>query len=541
MVSVERSRSEPFAIVLALLMVLPVLALVVLGLGRGNSWPQLFSTTLPRLLYETVLLCSVVGIATLLLGTIMAWLITFYDFPLRRSLSWMAVLPLAIPGYILAFVMVDTFSYAGPVQTMLRGWMGWTTPSQSLIPEIRNHWGAAFVLSLALYPYVYLSARAGFLKQSMRQVEVARTLGRTPLQAFLQITLPQARPALAVGVALVLMECLNDIGAVGFFGVNTLTYGIYTTWLEKGDLATASQLALSMLAGLALLLWFEQAMRQREQSSRAEKNIPPMTPITLTGWRAAFAIIGISLPIAIGFVLPVLLLVSYATGHWASAITEKLAHAMWNSVLLAALSCLAALGLALLFGFAARGRARHVLNAVRRVASWGYAIPGTVLAIGVLMPFAAADHALNAVAKFLWGIGPGLIFSGTITALVFAYVVRFLIMATGQIDSGFDKISLHLDQVARTLGRTPVRVFREIHIPLLIPALLSAALLIIVEAIKELPATLILRPFDFETLATHTYSLASLGLLEDSAVPALVIVAVGLVPVILLTRGLERA
>ncbi len=538
--SQQFSRWQWLAAVLSLPLFLPLGALLFLALfAEHGAWAHLFSTVLPAMIWQTILLCAGVTLITLVVGTVAAWLVTFYSFPARNILKWSSLLPLAVPSYITAFAYVDYFSYSGPFQTALRQFAGWRTPAESWLPEIRSLGGAIFVIAFSLYPYVFMSARAAFLKQPMSHIDVARTLGRTPWQTFLQVTLPQARPALAIGASLVVMEVLNDIGAVQFFGVNTLTLGIYSTWLGQGNLGGAVQLAFVLFLGIAALIGFEQYMRNRNSLVRSGRPGPRIQRQPLGGLASLGAILALLLPIAIGFAGPVLLLLHYGWRRFDGFADVRFVSSTLNSALLAVLACCGTILLALLFAHANRSGGSTALRRLTSFASLGYALPGTVLAIGILIPFGLLDHGLNASAQALFGWMPGLVFSGGIAALLFAYVTRFLVIATGTVNAGFTKISPHLDQVARTLGRGPFRVFREIHLPLLRPALITATLLVFVDAMKELPATLLLRPFDFETLATDVFTLASLGQLEEAALPALAIAAVGLIPVFILSRNLR--
>lgn len=541
--SFARSTFTPLqaaAIILSVPLFLPLAAILFLAVtADGSGWPNLLRSVLPSMLWQTLLLTVGVAAVTLVVGAVMAWLVTFHSFPGRNLMKWSAILPLAVPGYITAFAYVDYFSYSGPFQTAVRKLMGWQTPAESWIPDIRSPGGAILVLAFSLYPYVYMTARAAFMRQPMSQLDVARTLGRTPWQALLQIVLPQARPALAVGASLVIMEVMNDIGAVQFFGVNTLTYGIYSTWLGQGDLGTATQLAFVLLSGIAVLIGFEHVMRTRDTLSRGGRSHSPIRRSRLRGAQAAAAFLAMFLPIAIGFLVPVLLLLHYGWRRFADLPSTAFFSAMGNSFLLAIMACAGTLVLALLFGHATRNSDNRWLSRITRFASFGYALPGTVLAIGIIIPFGFLDARINAATKALFDYVPGLILSGSMVALVFAYVTRFLVIATGTVNAGFEKISPHLDQVARTLGRKPFAVFREIHLPLLRPSLVTATLLVFVDALKELPATLLLRPFDFDTLATYVFTSASLGQLEEAALPALSIALAGLVPVFILSRNLR--
>jgi iron(III) transport system permease protein len=528
-------RQPWWAFLLSVLMALPVITIAVLAFGGGvGAWPHLLGAVLPKLLLTTVLLCGLCAALALLMGTLSAWLVSFYDFPGRAVLSWMALLPLALPGYIISFVYVDVLTFSGPVQTALRHWMGWNSPTDYWFPDIRSWQGAAIVLSLALYPYVYLAARAAFLRLPANQIYVSRTLGRTPFRALLEIVLPQARTAIFVGCVLVVIECLNDIGAATFFGVRTLTIAVYSTWLDLGDLAGAAQLALLLVLLLGVLLYIEQSVKLRQTVSGSVS--AASVPETLRGWQAFLAFVAVALPIVLGFGVPVLLLLKYGLRRFDEAFVAENISALSSSVGLAAMACVLTLAVALALNY---GRRDARVSFTTRLASLGYALPGAVLGIGLLVPLGQFDQLFNTFTNTLFSWKPGLIFSGGLFTLVFAYVVRFLIIALSNVRDGMDKIPANLVHVSRTLGRTPFRAFLEVQLPLLRPAMIASCLLVMVDAMKELPATLILRPFDFDTLATRVFTLASLGQYESAAIPALAIVLAGLVPVIVLSRSLR--
>jgi len=525
------------ALVIVVALGLPVLTILVLALAPSeNIWPHLIATVLPGYVMRTLALMAGVGIITFVTGTAVAWLVTMCRFPLRPLFVWASLLPLAMPGYIVAYAYVDFLSYAGPLQTWLRGVFGWTRPSDYWFPEIRSLGGAIFVLSMVLYPYVFLTARASFIRQPATQLEVARALGQTPWGAFRNVALPLARPGIAVGVSLALMECLNDIGAAGFFGVRTLTLGVYTTWLSQGNLGGAAQISAVMLLFIFILVWIERTARRKQSFVLPSQRPRQPDRIRLNGWQRVLAVIVCALPILVGFVVPALVLMGFAVSRLDQALSVTYLKAVYHSLLLASVAAAVAVALGLVLGYANRAlRSRFSSNTIR-VASMGYAIPGTVLGIGVLIPLAAFDNALDGFLRENFGISTGLLLSGTITAVIFAYVVRFLAVSFGTIETGLQKVTPNVAAAARTLGRGPIGAFFEVHLPLLRPALVAAGLLVFVDCMKELPATLILRPFDFETLATSVFMLASMGELEESALPALTIVAAGLLPVILLSR-----
>ncbi len=526
--------------VIGLAIALPILTIVFLSFSsQENIWPHLLSTVLPGYVWRTLCLMLGVGLLTFIIGTATAWLVTMRDFPLRRTLQWACLMPLAMPSYIVSYTYVDFFNYAGPLQTWLRGVAGWTRPDQYVFPEIRSLSGAIFVLSMVLYPYVFMTASAGFIRQPASQLDAARTLGKSSWGAFVSVALPQARPAIVVGVSLVLMECLNDIAAVGFFGVRTLTLGIYTTWLGKGNLGGAAQLAGVLLIFVFAVLWMERHARNQQPAAPHSRHQLAARRTILAGWRGILAALVCFLPIFFGFVLPGSILLNFAFKRFAATFSQPYFDAAMHSLVLSAVASIIVVGLGLALAYAHRLRSGQGMSKIIRLASIGYAIPGTVLGIGVLIPLATFDNRLDAFMRANFGVSTGLLLSGTIAAVIFAYGVRFIAISFGSLESGLEKVTPNLSAAARTLGRTPFRTVIEVHLPILRPALISAALLVFVDCMKELPATLILRPFDFDTLATLVFTLASLDQLEESAGPALTIVAAGLIPIILLARSLR--
>lgn len=524
------------AIALAVL-ALPVIAILYLAIQPGeNIWPHLASNVLPGSLRQTLTLGIGTAILTLVAGTATAWLVTMYRFPGRAVLDRLLILPLAIPTYIAAYCYAELLDYAGVVQTGLRGFFGWQTPRDYWFPQIRSLGGAVIVMSAVLYPYVYLAARATFVQQSVCALEVARTLGRSPMGTFWAVALPLARPALAAGVALVLMETLNDLGAVQHLGVETLSASIYATWLQRSSLGGAAQLATVMLTLIVVLLAVERIARGGAKVHHTTGRYRAIPFHDIQGWRGYLALFLCSIPFLVGFVVPCALLVSFAIDYAADSIAGGFLLAAWNSILLATISAVAAVALALVISYAPRVAPGPVTHFAARAAGFGYALPGTVLAIGVLIPLAALDNSVDAAFRSLFGISTGLILSGSIAALVFAYVIRFLAVALGGLEAGLERISPNLDAAARTLGETAGSALFRVHLPLLLPALGAAGLLVFVDALKELPATLLLRPFNFETLATHVYTFAALEQVEAGALGALAIIAAGLVPLILLHR-----
>ena len=518
---------------------LPVVTIAFLALApRENIWPQLIATVLPQALGDTLLLMSLTGGATLLMGTTAAWLVTMYRFPGRGLADRLLVLPLAMPSYIIAYAYGDLLSYAGPVQTWLRAFLHTPPGSGTPLPEIRSLGGAVFVLSAALYPYVYFSARASFMRQSVCALEVGRTLGRTPLGVFFAIALPMARPALVAGTALVMMECLADLAAVQYLGVPTLTASIYATWLQRGNLGGAAQLAAVLLALVAAITAAELWARGGAQSHTTTGRYRSVPFHELIGWKGQAAMIACLIPFLAGFVIPSSLLVIHAFGHFEGAFEAGFWPAVRNSLLLAVSAAALAMALALVLTYARRVAPNGLTRPAVRIAGLGYALPGTVLAIGLLIPFGTVDNRIDALMRANFGISTGLLLTGSLVSLTLAYTIRFLAVALGALDSGLSRISPNLDAAARALGETPLSVLVRVHLPLLTPALASGALLVFVDAMKELPATLLMRPFNFDTLATHVYELAALEQFEQASLGALAIVAAGLVPVLLLHRTL---
>lgn len=515
---------------------LPVAAVLYLATtAPENDWPHLFSSVLPSALKNTLLLTFGTGLLTLVAGTGTAWLVTMYRFPGRAALDRLLVLPLAIPTYIAAYCYGDLLDFAGPVQSGLRSLFGWTARDY-WFPDVRSLGGAVLIMSAVLYPYVYLAARATFVQQSVCALEVARTLGRTSMGTFWAVALPLARPALAAGAALVAMETLNDLGAVQHLGVETLSASIYTTWLQRSNLGGAAQLATVMLGLIFVLLAAERIARGGAKVHHTTGRYRAIPFQDIEGWRGYAAAALCSLPFIAGFVVPFLLLGRFAIGHFSVAIEGGFLKAAWNSMFLATLAAAVAVALGLLISYAPRVARTSFTGAAAQISGFGYALPGAVLALGVLIPLAALDNSVDAVARNIFGVSTGLILSGSVAALVYAYVIRFLAVARGGIEAGLERISPNLDAAARALGETAASALWRIHLPLLMPALGAAGLLVFVDALKELPATLLLRPFNFETLATHVYAFAALEQVESGALGALTIVLAGLVPLVVLHR-----
>ena len=529
------------AIALAVLMPIASIAFIALS-GTGQDWPHLMRNVLPGSLVTTAVLLALVAAGTASMGVVSAWLVVAFDFPLRRLSAWALVLPFAVPPYLAAYAFAEFFHFSGPVQSAIRALFGFQTRADYWFPEIRSTGGAALVMTAVLFPYVYMTTRIVFLMQGRNIADVARTLGAGPFKVFWRVLLPVAKPAIAAGVALVLMETLNDIGASEYLGVRTLTFSIYSTWLNRGSLEGAAQIAMVMLVVVLFLLWAERWARrnQRFHAARATqvKVRPPRTG--LKGWRAALATIAVALPVVGGFGIPLYVFSRYAMRRLDQLFDGSLAMAMFNSVLTASGTAALTVLAALLLVHAQRVSRSRAANAIVRTASLGYAMPGTILGLGLLFVFARFDNGVDALAREYLGISTGLLVSGSAAAVVLACTLRFVALAEGSIRSGLDKLPPNIDEAARSLGRTPAQTAYSVVLPLLRPALFTAAVLVFVDTIKELSATILLRPFGFNTLATYVYENASRGVVEDGAIAALGIIATALVPVVLLSGALMR-
>jgi iron(III) transport system permease protein len=537
----RRGTSPLWTVVPALLaavMALPLATIAVLALtAPGNVWPQLARTVLPATLADTAVLLLGVAILTLAFGACTAWLVTMCRFPGRALLDRLLVLPLAMPTYIVAYAYVELLDYSGPLQRLLRSAFGWSSARDYWFPDIRSMGGAILVLSAALYPYVYLSARASFVQQSVCVLEVARTLGRTSAGVFWSVALPLARPALAGGVALAAMECLNDLGAVQYLGVRTLSVSIYTAWLQQSSLGGAAQIALVAVLVVLALLTAERTLRGHGRFHHSTGRYRAIPFTDLEGWRGIAAAAFCALPVVMGFGGPFALLVAQAAAHVSEVMAPDFWRAARNSVGVAAAAAVVTVFLGLLLAYARRVAPNLLVRATVRGAGLGYALPGTVLALGLIIPLATFDNRLDALLRATLGISSGLLLSGSLFVIVLAYAVRFLTVALSALEAGFERLSPNLDAAARALGETAVSALWRVHVPLLAPALGAAALLVFVDGMKELPATLLMRPFNFETLATHVYSYAGLEQFENATPGALAIVLVGLVPVLLLHQA----
>ena len=526
------------AILVAALVLMPIIAVVWLAFTPGEPiWSHLLATVLPRYIVNTIVLMIGVGFTCAIVGAGTAWLITMYRFPMSRVLEWALFLPLAIPGYVGAYTLVDFLEYAGPVQTGLRDVMGYTSARDYFFPEIRTRTGAILVLSGSLFPYVYLFARAAYREQSGAIYDVARALGHGPWSRFFRVGLPLARPALAVGVAIVLMETVNDFGTVEFFAVQTLTTGIFTVWFEKSNVAGAAQISTLLLGVILLLALVERFGRNQLRFYQKARRSLPIEKVRLTGGQGALAFLACALPVGFAFVLPVAVMLNLSLlskGVWLS---EGLLRSLVNTLLVAGAAAFLTVVGAIFMVYGVRMMRQRLPKMLMPVTSIGYAAPGAVLGIGILIPLAAMDNALADLIEGLTGADIGLLMTGSVGALIFAYFVRFFAIAQGATDAAMGRVPPNLSLAARALGKGPMAVLRQVQIPLVRGSIGTALLLVFVDCVKELPATLILRPFNFDTLATRTYEQASLERISSAAPSALMIMFVGMGAVFLLARA----
>lgn len=540
MASPRRTRAnwlKGVSIALCCVLALPILVILAhVVLGDYAVWWHLYETVLADYISNSLWLMLGVSIGVLLLGVPAAWLTSVCVFPGHRLLSWALLLPLAVPAYIIAYTYTGLFDYAGPVQSLIRSWTG-LGYGEYWFFNLRSLPGAIVMLSLVLYPYVYLMARAAFLEQSANTLEVSRTLGYSNYRSFYKLALPLARPAIVAGVTLALMETLADYGTVQFFGVSTFTTGILRTFYGFGEAAAASQLAGVLLLFVSLLILLERYSRRRTQYHSSGLHKASSKKVVLKGRQAYLAVTICFLPVLLGFILPALQLLYWALFE-SVGVDKSFLTLAWNSFSLAAMAAIIAVFFALILAYANRLNPTRGMGSAVAVAGLGYALPGTIIAIGVIIPFAWLDHQLIAWVKQMTGQRTGLWLSGTIFALLFAYTVRFMAVSLGAVQSGLGKIKPSLDMAGRSLGLTPAGVLQKIHVPLLRSSVLTALLIVFVDVLKELPATLILRPFNFNTLAVRAFELASDERLADAAPASLMIVLVGLAPVILLSRSI---
>lgn len=530
------------AMLVAVLIAVPILSVTanLLLAGSGDTWRHLASTVLPDYILNTLILCVGVGFGVIVVGVSTAWLVSIHDFPGRRVFEWALVLPLAVPAYVMAYAYTDLLQFVGPVQTWLRETFE-LSPGQYWFPDIRTVGGACAVFVFVLYPYVYLLARAAFLERASGMLETGRSLGLGPWENFFRVSLPLARPAIAAGAALALMETLADFGAVTYFGVPTFTSGIYRAWFSLGDRVAAAQLAALLLGFVAMVLFLERLSRGRARFHNTTGRNRPMPGYRLRGMKAAGAVLACLLPLALGFLIPGGALLHMALSDGDAQFGERFIQLSRNSFVLAAVTAFAAVVVAVLLAYAARLTGTLLPKVINRFVGLGYAVPGSVIAVGILIPVTRLDTWLSGQVQALTGYAPGLLLTGGIGALVYAYLVRFLAVSLQTVETSLAKITPAMDDASRSLGFGHAATLRRIHLPLLRGSLLTAGLLVFVDVMKELPATLVMRPFNFDTLATQAFTLASDERLTEASTAALAIVGVGVLPLILMSWQIARS
>ncbi|MBX3674577.1 MAG: iron ABC transporter permease [Burkholderiales bacterium] len=530
-------NAAAIAIALALVAPIAIVAANVFVPG-GEAWAHLSATVLPDYALNSLLLVAMVAAGTSAVGVACAWLVTAFEFPGRRVLEWALALPLAMPAYVIAYAYTDALQFAGPVQSALRAAFGWSA-GDYWFPEVRSLGGAGAMFVAVLYPYVYLLARSAFLDQSPSLAEAGRTLGLPAWRAFFRVNLPLARPAIAAGAALACMETLADFGTVSYFGVQTFTTGIFRAWLSMGEPVSAAKLSMILLAFVAALLAAERLARRRARfhdapSSRKRVRVP------LSGGAAAAALATCLAPLAIGFAIPAAILARLAWEGGDERFGERFAMLAANSFTVSAITAAIAVALAVVMAYGARISRGRLAAGVNRLALLGYAVPGAVIAIGVLIPAAKLDNLLGDAAASLFGISTGLLLTGSLAALVYAYLIRFLAVALQSVEAGLARITPAMEDAARSLGLGPAATLARVHLPMMRSSLVTAALLVFVDVMKELPATFVMRPFNFDTLAVQAYNLAADERLAEASTASLAIVTVGLVPLVIAARRMVR-
>ncbi len=529
-----------FAVALAAVLALPVVVVLLNLLAPAtDTWRHLASTVLADYVVNSLLLMHGVAFGVIVGGVTTAWLTTMCRFPGRRLFEWSLLLPMAVPAYVMAYAYTDLLQFAGPVQSAIRELTGWGAQDY-WFPDVRSLGGAVVMLSLVLYPYVYLLARAAFLEQSDSMLEVARVSGFGPWRTFRRVALPLARPGIVAGTALALMEALADYGTVSYFGVQTFTTGIFRAWFSLGDHVAAAQLSAILLGFVFLVLLIERLSRRGAAFHSASHRKRLRNVYHLRGLRAAVAVLFCVMPLVFGFLLPAGIMAQMAITSGDAQFGTRYLTLTGNTVTLAVVTAGLAVLLALIVGYAVRATPTRPVRIAHRIAGLGYAVPGAVIAVGVLIPVTRLDHVLASWIEALSGYAPGLILTGGIAALVYAYLVRFFAVSLQAVDAGLAKITPSMDDAARSLGYGPEATLLRVHAPLLWRSALSAGLLVFVDVMKELPATFVMRPFNFDTLAVQAYNLASDERLAEASTAALTIVAVGLLPLIVLSRMMLR-
>ena len=519
---------------------LPLMAIIwVAFFPTENIWPHLISTSLPRYLLNTFVLMAGVGVSVFLTGVSTAWLISTYSFPGDKYFEWMLLLPLAVPAYVVAYLYTDLLEFAGPVQGTLRGIFGWELARDYWFPNVRSMGGAIMLMGLVLYPYVYLMARSSFLEQSPHLLDACRLMGRSRFNTFLFVSLPIARPGIAIGTALALMETLNDFGTVDYFAVHALTAGLFDVWLNMNNLGGAAQIALVMLAFVLILLALEHVGRSKIRFYQSTGRFAHRENIPLRGVSKWIAFTICFLPILAGFLIPFAMLISYGVRYFDQSWSGEFRQYVFNSLTVSIIAAVSCAAISILIAYSRRIITPPWFTSLSKVSSIGYAVPGSVLAVGIVISLTTVENWIDGYSRTHFGFSTGLLLTGTLFALILTYIIRFLAISTGSIDSSFSKVPGSIDMAARTLGHPPFRALRLFHIPLIKSGIFTAMLIVFVDCMKELPATLLLRPFNFETLATHVYLFASDEMIERSALSAMMIVLTGLIPVVVLSKTIS--
>lgn len=526
---------------IAILVSIPIFTIIAnLFVSSGDVWPHLASTVLPEYVKNSLWLLVGVGTGVFILGVGTAWLVTMCTFPGSKQFRWLLILPMAVPAYLMAYTYTDFLAFTGPVQIFIRAITGWEY-GDYWFPNIRSLWGAILMMSFVFFPYVYLLTRAAFLEQSASLLEAGRSLGATSTKSFFRIALPLARPSIAAGMALALMETLNDFGTVDYFGVQTFTTGIYRTWFGLGERVAAAQLSGFLLVFILFLILLERWSRSKMNTTQSSTGrYKRLSVYKLDGWKAWASALFCSIPVIFGFLIPVMILFEMMITNFETAVDARFIQYSLNTVIVAVLAGIAALLVALVLAYGTRLKPTLITKTATKIGSMGYAIPGSVIAVGILIPFGWVDNTMDSWMRENVGISTGLILSGTIAALIFAYVVRFLAVAFNTVEASLDNITHNMDEAAQGMGFSFGKILRKIHIPMMSGSLFAAIMLVVVDVIKELPATLIVRPFNFDTLAVQVYRLASDERLAESSGAALAIVLVGLIPVFILSRSIAK-
>lgn len=529
-----------YALILFSIILLPVYTILIEVFEASNdNWEHLKENVLQDYVLNSMILTLGVSFGSLLLGIPTAWLTAVCSFPLKKTIVLLLILPMAMPSYIIAYTYTGIFDFAGPIQSSLRNYMGWNY-GDYFFPEIRSIGGAVVMFSLVLYPYVYLLARATFLNQSANFIEISRLLNSGPWKSFLNVAVPLARPAILVGLSLVLMETLADYGTVSYFGVSVFTTGIFKTWFGLGDYSTAAKMAALLLIFIFVLIATERYSRKRIKYYNSIGARTKFSEYKLKGFEIFIVYITCSIPILFGFFIPTIQLLIWSSSAWSNILNIGFTELIYNSVLLASVASIISLLIAFALNYCQKIIPTFTMNLIIRLVSMGYALPGTIIAIGIITPLAFIDHKFDELLGSLFSTSYGLIFSGSLFAVQFAYLVRFLSISVNTVESGLEKIRPNMDKASQTLGITSEKTFLRIHLPILKVSILTSILLVFVDVIKELPATLILRPFDFNTLAVKAYELASDERLVDASIPSVAIVLTGLLPLILINNSINN-